>query len=60
MTTQDLKLYAFNTMAMVLNFSEIDIILKIIVSLTVIGYTLHKWFLMIDKNKKNGQAKKEF
>lgn len=54
MTTQDLKLYAFNTMAMVLNFSEIDIILKIIVSLTVIGYTLHKWLLMIDKNKKNG------
>lgn len=55
MTTQDLKLYAFNTMAMVLNFSQIDIILKIIVSLSVIGYTLHKWFLMIDRHNKDAK-----
>jgi hypothetical protein len=60
MTIQDLKIYAFNAAAMALNFSQIDIILKIIVSLSVIGYTLHKWFLMIEKNKKDGQAGKEF
>jgi hypothetical protein len=59
MTVQDLKIYAFNAAAMALNFSQIDIILKIIVSLSVIGYTLHKWFLMIEKNKKDGEARKE-
>lgn len=56
MTVQDLKIYAFNAAAMALNFTQIDIILKIIVSLSVIGYTLHKWLLMIDKH--NSEKKK--
>jgi hypothetical protein len=36
---------------MALNFTAIEITLKIILSAVVIGYTLHKWYLM-DKNSK--------
>ena len=46
----DLKIYGLNGIAMALNFSAIEIGLKIILSLIVMGYTLQKWWLM-NKNK---------
>ena len=48
----DLKIYGLNAAAMALNFSSIEIGLKIILTLVVIGYTCQKWWLM-NKNKKN-------
>ena len=47
----DLKIYGLNGLAMALNFSSIEIGLKIILSLVVIGYTIHKWYIMSTKNK---------
>jgi len=46
----DLKIYGLNGLAMALNFTAIEIGLKIILSFVVIGYTLQKWWLM-NKNK---------
>ena len=46
----DLKIYGLNVFAMALNFSAVEIGLKIVLSLVVIFYTLHKWYLM-NKNK---------
>jgi len=46
----DLKIYGLNGIAMALNFSAIEIGLKIVLSLIVMGYTLQKWWLM-NKNK---------
>jgi hypothetical protein len=46
----DLKIYGLNGLAMALNFSEIEIGLKILLTVVVIGYTLQKWYLM-NKNK---------
>ena len=46
----DLKIYGLNGLAMALNFSAIEIGLKIVLSLIVMGYTLQKWWLM-NKNK---------
>ena len=37
---------------MALNFTAIELGLKIILSLIVMGYTLQKWYLM-NKNKQN-------
>lgn len=48
----DLKIYAINSFAMLLNFSTIDLVLKILLTLVVIGYTIHKWYLMVKRNKK--------
>lgn len=45
----DLKIYAINGLAMILNFSKIDLVLKIVLTIVVIGYTLHKWYLMAKK-----------
>ena len=46
----DLKIYGLNGLAMAANFSEIEIGLKIVLTLVVIFYTLQKWYLM-NKNK---------
>lgn len=51
MNNTDLKIYALNTTALAFNFSQIDILLKIILTGVAIGYTLHKWWLMYQKNK---------
>jgi len=48
----DLKIYAVNSFAMLLNFSTIDLVLKILLTLVAIGYTLHKWYIMIKRNRK--------
>ena len=52
MKLTDLKIYAINSFAMLLNFSTIDLVLKILLTLVVIGYTIHKWYLMVKRNKK--------
>jgi len=49
----DLKIYGLNGIAMALNFSAIEIGLKIILTLTVLFYTIHKWYLMAKSNEKN-------
>ena len=46
----DLKIYGLNGLAMALNFTTIELGLKIILTLVVIGYTIQKWWLM-NKNK---------
>lgn len=46
----DLKIYGLNGLAMALNFTAIEIGLKIVLTLVVLGYTLQKWYLM-NKNK---------
>jgi len=48
----DLKIYAVNSLAMILNYSTIDLVLKIVLTLVAIGYTIHKWYLMVKRNKK--------
>ena len=46
----DLKIYGLNGLVMAANFSQIEIGLKILLTIVVIGYTLQKWYLM-NKNK---------
>ena len=51
----DLKIYSLNATILGISFTDIDIMLKVILVLISIGYTGHKWFLMYEKNKKNKQ-----
>jgi hypothetical protein len=48
----DLRIYSLNALVMALNFTAIELTLKIILTSVVIGYTVHKWYLMHDKAKK--------
>jgi hypothetical protein len=52
MTTTDLKIYTINVIAMALNFSAVEVTLKIVLTLVVLGYTCQKWYLM-NKDKNN-------
>ena len=52
MNITDIKIYALNSLAMVLNFSAVEVGLKVVLSFIVIGYTSQKWYLM-NKNKDN-------
>ena len=52
MSTTDFKIYILNGTAMALNFSAVEVGLKIVLTLVVIGYTAQKWYLM-NRNKNN-------
>lgn len=43
MELQDLKLLGINSAALALSFSNIEMMLKIILLLVSIGYTISKW-----------------
>ena len=51
MTTTDLKVYALNTTSMMVTFTSVEDILKIILLLASIGYTAQRWYLMNKKQK---------
>ena len=46
----DFKIYGLNGFAMIINYTEIEIGMKILLTAVVIGYTIQKWYLM-NKNK---------
>ena len=46
-----MKLYVINLSAFTLSFTNIDMVLKIILLTVTILYTAHKWYLMYEKNK---------
>lgn len=51
MNLTDLKIYSLNGFGMAINFSTIELSLKIVLTLVIIGYTAQKWYLMNrDKN----------
>lgn len=52
MNLTDIKIYALNSIVLALNFTSIEIGLKIILTIVAIGYTLTKWWLMI--KERNG------
>lgn len=51
MNLTDLKIYALNSAVLALNFTDIELGLKIILTIVAIGYTGHKWWLMVKENK---------
>ena len=49
----DIKIYALNGSSLMLSFTNIDAVLKIVLLSVSIGYTLQRWYLMNkDKNDK--------
>ena len=52
MTESDLKIYLINSVVLALNFAVIELGLKIVLTITAIGYTASKWWLMVKNRKK--------
>jgi hypothetical protein len=51
MDFQDLKIYALNGVSLAISFSNVEMILKIILLLLSIGYTISKWYEVHNRNK---------
>ena len=51
MDIQDLKIYLLNSVALVISFSNVEMILKIFLLLVSIGYTSMKWYELYKKKK---------
>jgi len=52
-TITDLKIYAINIITLAVNFANVDLVLKILLTIVAIGYTGNKWYYMIQERKKN-------
>tara|TARA_R110001606_G_scaffold208128_1_gene355679 strand:+ start:796 stop:954 length:159 start_codon:yes stop_codon:yes gene_type:complete len=50
MNFTDIKIYALNGSSLMISFTNIETVFKLVLLGVSIGYTLHKWWLM-DKNK---------
>jgi len=48
---QQIKIYALNAFSLTISFTEIETILKIILLLVSIGYTISKWYETHKRNK---------
>jgi hypothetical protein len=51
MSINDIKILGINSVVLGVSMTQIDVILKILLLLVSIGYTVHKWYLMHGKNK---------
>ena len=47
----DYKTLLINLGTFIFSMTNVDVALKIILLITTIGYTLHKWYLMNKRNK---------
>lgn len=49
----DIKLFFLNATTFALSLSDIDMILKVVLLMVSIGYTVDKWIKINKKNEKN-------
>lgn len=49
----DVKLYLLNVSTLAISFSQIDMVLKILLLVVSIGYTVNKWLYLREEKKKN-------
>jgi hypothetical protein len=54
----DLKIYLFNSTAMVVSMTAIEPVLKIMLLVVSIGYTINRWLIMYTDKKNNKTIKK--
>ena len=54
MSLEDLKIYFFNASAFSISMTNIDVVLKLVLLIVTIGYTIQKWYIM-NENRKNGK-----
>ena len=53
MTTEDAKIYAINLGTMLVSLSQIETMLKILLLIASIGYTISKWVEIYRKKNDN-------
>ena len=51
MNFNDIKFFAVNTAGLLISISNLEQGLRLMIGLVTLGYGLHKWYLMYEKNK---------
>ena len=51
MSVTDLKIYTLNLVTFSISYTNVEFIIRFALVLISIFYTLHKWWLMYEKNK---------
>ena len=46
MNLTDVKVYTFNSLTMMVTFTNVEMALKILLLIASIGYTLQRWYMM--------------
>ena len=46
MNFTDVKVYTFNSLTMMVTFTDMEMALKILLLVASIGYTIQRWYLM--------------
>ena len=46
MNLTDVKVYTFNSLTMMVTFTDVEMALKILLLIASIGYTLQRWYMM--------------
>jgi len=54
MMLSDLKLYLLNILSFAISFSDVDMVLKFILLIVSIGYTIERW-IKLRKNEPQGK-----
>ena len=49
----DVKLYLLNVSTLAISFSQIDMVLKILLLIVSIGYTVNKWLYLREEKKQD-------
>jgi hypothetical protein len=58
MNMSDLKLYFLNASALTISFSNIDMILKILLLILSVGYTAQRWYLLDKERRQKNENNK--
>ena len=56
LTIDDIKVYVANAFTISVSMTSIDMIFKTLLFLATFGYTIHRWILMVNKNKYYGKG----
>ena len=52
----DIKVYVANAFTFTVSMTNIDIAFKTLLFVATFGYTIHRWILMVKKNKYYGEG----
>jgi len=55
-TIDDIKVYIANAFTITVSMTSVDMVFKTLLFLATFGYTIHRWILMVKKNKYYGEG----
>lgn len=55
LSISDVKLFSANSAALAVSYTTVSESIKLLILLLTLGYTINKWYIMVQKNKQGKQ-----